>query len=221
MKASEEGNGGTGGENQSNSSSSNSSNFEFHRSSKPRKLTVPHGKPTPSKWDDAQKWIVAFSGADEGPSKGSKPRNSNADDRKLLHSASQKGRFSCDGMVEEGDTKNIDCRDSSIWKINNKSTMESPIGLRSVCVRDMGTEMTPVASQGPSRVATPVGAATPVPTSPVSSTTSTPERARNIKGRKEYVDYNGRDHGDLENFDSLESRAAAWDEAERAKDMAR
>ncbi|XVF40068.1 hypothetical protein PTKIN_Ptkin01aG0082600 [Pterospermum kingtungense] len=47
--------------------------------------------------------------------------------------------------------------------------------IRSVCMRDMGTEMTPVTSQEPSRTATPVGATTPL-RSPTSSIPSTPRR---------------------------------------------
>ncbi|CAN1227549.1 Remorin 4.1 [Linum grandiflorum] len=45
--------------------------------------------------------------------------------------------------------------------------------IRSVCMRDMGTEMTPIASQEPSRTGTPVGATTPI-RSPTSSMPSTP-----------------------------------------------
>lgn len=43
-------------------------------------------------------------------------------------------------------------------------------------MRDMGTEMTPIPSQDPSRTATPVGATTPL-RSPTSSLPSTPRRA--------------------------------------------
>lgn len=43
-------------------------------------------------------------------------------------------------------------------------------------MRDMGTEMTPIPSQEPSRTATPVGATTPL-RSPTSSQPSTPRRA--------------------------------------------
>lgn len=45
--------------------------------------------------------------------------------------------------------------------------------IRSVCMRDMGTEMTPIPSQEPSRSVTPVGATTPL-RSPTSSLPSTP-----------------------------------------------
>lgn len=48
--------------------------------------------------------------------------------------------------------------------------------LRSVSMRDMGTEMTPIASQEPSRTGTPIQATTPLMRSPVSSGSSTPRR---------------------------------------------
>ncbi|KAH6825649.1 Remorin family protein [Perilla frutescens var. hirtella] len=48
--------------------------------------------------------------------------------------------------------------------------------IRSVSMRDMGTEMTPIPSQEPSRSATPVSATTPL-RSPTSSIPSTPRRA--------------------------------------------
>ncbi|KAI5071430.1 hypothetical protein GOP47_0013681 [Adiantum capillus-veneris] len=49
--------------------------------------------------------------------------------------------------------------------------------MRSVSMRDMGTEMTPIASQEPSRTGTPIQATTPLMRSPVSSGSSTPRRA--------------------------------------------
>lgn len=48
-------------------------------------------------------------------------------------------------------------------------------GIRSVAMRDMGTEMTPMTSQEPSRTATPVGSISPM-RSPTSSLPSTPRR---------------------------------------------
>ncbi|KAI4357132.1 hypothetical protein L6164_001099 [Bauhinia variegata] len=51
-----------------------------------------------------------------------------------------------------------------------------PSTARSVSMRDMGTEMTPIASQEPSRTATPVRATTPM-RSPTTSQPSTPGRA--------------------------------------------
>ncbi|KAG0496569.1 hypothetical protein HPP92_001260, partial [Vanilla planifolia] len=38
-------------------------------------------KPTPSKWDDAQKWLSGFSNGGADAHSKSKPRNSNAEDR--------------------------------------------------------------------------------------------------------------------------------------------
>lgn len=48
--------------------------------------------------------------------------------------------------------------------------------VRSVSMRDMGTEMTPIASQEPSRTGTPIRATTPTLHSPVSSSPSTPRQ---------------------------------------------
>lgn len=50
-----------------------------------------------------------------------------------------------------------------------------PSTARSVSMRDMGTEMTPIASQEPSRTGTPVRATTPI-RSPTTSRPSTPGR---------------------------------------------
>lgn len=264
----------------SNNSNNSSSSFEFHKgnggpakpSQQHRKHLGARAKPTPSKWDDAQKWLVGFSGVgDHGYSK-SKPRNSNADDRRLLHSASQKGRDSCssvDGLAEdiglaigfqdEGETKKIDCSEA-FWRINRPNG-DCPLAVRSVCVRDMGTEMTPVASQEPSRTATPLRATSPALRSPISSRSSTPGRNRpggahppdacyqassKTMERKGEAVFSGKANGavgrptrgegeaedckafeggaaseQLKNPSSLESRAMAWDEAERAKYMAR
>lgn len=59
--------------------------------------------------------------------------------------------------------------------------------MQSASTRDVGTEMTPIASHEPSRTTTPLGSMTPV-RSPKSSTPSTPERgasanAENFRGK--------------------------------------
>ncbi|XP_066327673.1 remorin 1.4-like isoform X1 [Miscanthus floridulus] len=219
-------------------------------------------KAMPSKWDDAQKWLVGMSngGRADGTHGGArvKPRNSNADDRRLLGSSSQNGRVSCssvDGALEysmvmaaapstpprtgeEGDdveeTKKIDCMVQQQYGSPPKAVM------RSVCLRDMGTEMTPIASKEPSRTATPLRASTPVARSPISSRSSTPARRRQegpvgvttaaVVGTTEQAAAAGKVGcvgeerpvvGHVPSANSLESRAAAWDEAERAKFMAR
>lgn len=209
-------------------------------------------KPTPSKWDDAQKWLVGFSAGAERNNGKTKPRNSNADDRRLLASLSQNGRNSCSSMegafdysfilpigtnggmnMDEGETKKIDC-ESTVLEA-------SPVVSRSICLRDMGTEMTPIASKEPSRTGTPLRASTPVIRSPISSRSSTPGRRqeaqpngtcpvgmRNGEGlgkvNGEGGEVNGlEDNGSVVkvNPNSMESRAIAWDEAEKAKYMAR
>ena len=113
----------------------------------------------------------------------------------------------------------------------------------SVCLRDMGTEMTPIASKEPSRAATPLRATTPVARSPVPSRSSTPGRRRqdgppvgvnpgvvrtaeqdaaasNVVSGGE-AERDGGVDSHVPRANTLESRAAAWDEAERAKFTAR
>lgn len=136
-------------------------------------------------------------------------------------------------------------------------------------MRDMGTEMTPIASQEPSRTGTPVRATTPM-RSPTSSVPSTPERGAptsspitapndrgdtnkelsekemQLKTRREIMvlgtqlgkmniaAWASKEEEDKDASTSLktvaterpaksvlETRAAAWEEAEKAKYMAR
>jgi hypothetical protein len=116
----------------------------------------------------------------------------------------------------------------------------------------MGTEMTPIASQEPSRTATPIRATTPAARSPISSGSSTPVRGQHgLQGNEGYQtglavtesrgetpgvvsatrhygqEFNGSripenmDSDQARKMNALEARAMAWDEAERAKYMAR
>lgn len=246
-------------------SRSNTTSFEFHKGNGAnctgRRRTA-LGKPTPSKWDDARKWLVGLPGG--GDKNQSKPRNSNADDRKLITSVSQKEQDYSSGEDEEAangcpssftnqyevETKKVDC-DESIWRINKPVQNSTASAVRSVSVRDMGTEMTPIASQEPSRTATPIRATTPAARSPISSGSSTPVRLQGTESYQTGVtstesrgepssnsrwssatrQYGQESNGSKipENTDldqarklnSLETRAMAWDEAERAKYMAR
>lgn len=252
-------------------SSSGAISFDFHKGNGTNCSShVPAlGKQTPSKWDDAQKWLVGLSrGGDKSQSK-SKPRNSNADDRRLIASVPQKeqdyssdedeGEKGQNGFVDgmankyEPETKNVAC-DESIWRIN-KPAENSTIAIRSICVRDMGTEMTPIASQEPSRTATPIRATTPAVRSPITSGSSTPVRrqhgvqgtegyqtgltltenrgeansaaARGGRARRYGDDWSGckipenTSSDQVQKLNNLETRAVAWDEAERAKYVAR
>ncbi|KAF8040862.1 hypothetical protein BT93_B2938 [Corymbia citriodora subsp. variegata] len=245
-------------------SSGSSIGFEFHRANGTNRASHHHrtalGKPTPSKWDDAQKWLVGISrvGGDKNQSK-TKPRNSNADDRRLIAPVPPEQEYSSDedgcGLEQnegsdhamagqyEVETKKVDC-DESVWRIN-KSAQNCMPAVRSVCVRDMGTDMTPIASQEPSRTATPIRATTPATRSPINSGSSTPVTGRHgvtlMEGRGGVAPFaNGprvigacmegahacelsgnMSFDQAKKLSPLESRAMAWDEAERAKYMAR
>uniref|UniRef100_M4CJ53 Remorin C-terminal domain-containing protein n=1 Tax=Brassica campestris TaxID=3711 RepID=M4CJ53_BRACM len=209
------------------------------------------GKPAPSKWDDAQKWLsgvgLARGGGGEKnhhSSRNCKPRNSNADDLRLIASASQREREGEDQYVEydeeegaagrpEVETKNVDCGEpgGSVWR--KESIINPTAVIRSVCVRDMGTEMTPIGSQEPSRTGTPVRATTPVGRSPVTSpvrasrgveavrTETVVTEGRSVESNNnERIRY-GENNNDNKAMNAMEARAMAWDEAERAKFMAR
>ncbi|KAF8378133.1 hypothetical protein HHK36_029470 [Tetracentron sinense] len=165
-------------------SSTSSISFEFHRGNGTNRGShhrTALAKPAPSKWDDAQKWLVGLSrGEDRGQAK-NKPRNSNADDRRLIAPVPQKEQDSSSSGEEtaiqvEGETKKVDCNES-FWLIN-KPSEDSSSAIRSICLRDMGTEMTPIASQEPSRAVTPLRATTPAACSPISSRSSTPGRCQ-------------------------------------------
>lgn len=139
-----------------------------------------------------------------------------------------------------------------------------PSTARSVSMRDMGTEMTPMASQEPSRTGTPVQATTPI-RSPNASRPSTPgrnapistpidlpndhldqnkelsEKELQMKTRREIMalgtqlgkmniaawaskEEDGMDASmpsEQQTKSAIETRAAAWEEAEKAKYMAR
>lgn len=190
---------------QENMSSSSGLSFEFQKGNNGANRKHHHhhhhhrtalGKSTPSKWDDAQKWLVGLSKVGEKNQSSNKPRNSNADDLRLIAPVPQKEQenSSSEDEEEEGEqeeengcsssvkmaqydveTKKVDGNYESIWRINKPN---STTVVRSVCVRDMGTDMTPIASQEPSRTATPLRATTPVARSPISSGSSTPVRCQ-------------------------------------------
>lgn len=229
-----------------------SNGFEFQKGSNrtPNHHRSTMGKPAPSKWDDAQKWlsVVGFARGGGGGggggeksshhSRSNKPRNSNADDLRLIASASQREREGEDQYVEyddeetaagrlEVETKNVDCGES-VWR--KESSINPTAVIRSVCVRDMGTEMTPIGSQEPSRTATPVRATTPVGRSPVTSPVRASQRGEvvgtvtetvmEVRSSNNEMSSNG--FGENKKaMSAMEARAMAWDEAERAKFMAR
>ncbi|XP_019434324.1 PREDICTED: uncharacterized protein LOC109340996 isoform X2 [Lupinus angustifolius] len=213
------------------------------------------GKPTPSKWDDAQKWLVGLSKVGEKSQSKSKPRNSNADDLRLIAPVPQKEHDYLNSEKEEekydttttttitnstcistihyeSETK-VEC-DESIWRSNNNNNLlVNTIQVQSVCFRDMGTEMTPIASQEPSRTGTPITATTPATRSPDRSGTSTLMRGGNgfeaasegyqgcREGSSQCKKMSEKIEDHARKLNPLETKAMAWDEAERAKYMAR
>ncbi|KAH9301530.1 hypothetical protein KI387_013113, partial [Taxus chinensis] len=260
---------------------SGSNSFEFpkgggDRSFHPRAVLGSLSKPVPSKWDDAQKWLVRLSSGGRGDVKKGKLKASHVP-RKLsfpsLHGKTSLSKPSeplfapssiSVAVVDEGETKKIDYE-------NTSQRIDKPIAdparehmsyippastVRSVCMRDMGTEMTPIASQEPSRTGTPLRATTPSIRSPVTSTPSTPGRSadenfesgltdqertrREIMalgaqlGKSNIIAWASKEEEEQDaskslktnNIDQvktnvLEARAAAWEEAEQAKYMAR
>ncbi|KAH9658832.1 Remorin C domain-containing protein [Citrus sinensis] len=159
--------------------------------------------------------------------------------------------------------------DSSIAIQSATTFIPPPSTARSVSMRDMGTEMTPIASQEPSRTGTPITATTPI-RSPSSSRPSTPgrtapapsptiphnnhvdvnqelsEKELQMKTRREIIAlgtqlgkmniaaWASKEEEDKDASTSfktvaaeqptknvIETRAASWEEAEKAKYMAR
>lgn len=359
------------------------SSFEFHKADRapPRRVLGPHSKPAPSKWDDAEKWLVNLSSGDSHarnklksglgypqgvaanhakksgfPGQGGRQMgNANVLMTKTTSNASGVTEMASAGQSlnqEEVETKKIypdkyvsslddggpskfafmpsvahstaradcsldcyslenisGCDPSGQREVNDGEALlrpspriEKPIAdptiniskhdpsstqrttplcvppsstVKSVSMRDMGTEMTPIASQEPSRTGTPVRATTPTMRSPVSSRPSTPgrvapssspmdindnelgsqagmnaselsERELHAKTRREIIALGtklGKDNiaawaskqQEEENASKsleakapeptmmmiLEARATAWEEAEKAKYMAR
>ncbi|KAM3327700.1 putative protein isoform X1 [Capsicum galapagoense] len=163
---------------------------------------------------------------------------------------------------------NLSRHDSSV-SIHSATVIPPPSTARSVSMRDMGTEMTPIASQEPSRTGTPVRATTPTrsptssrPSTPGAAPASSPFRPSNdnldarinelsdqelqMKTRREimalgtklgkmniaaWASKDGEDRNalsllktdkqDQPNTTVTEARAASWEDAEKAKYLAR
>ncbi|KAI5671003.1 hypothetical protein M9H77_11367 [Catharanthus roseus] len=193
------------------------SSFEFHRGERSHHHAIARSfsRPMPSKWNDAEKWIMNRQNIPPGYSKKMHfqnqsnrgpamnvvrvaPELANYENKlsvkrvDFCQSASQLGaeKFAfvpsgshpisvqgngrnqlIDSCPESRDLMEVEDEASSC----SKSPTEGLPSVRSVSMRDMGTEMTPIPSQEPSRTATPVGATTPL-RSPTSSIPSTPRR---------------------------------------------
>ncbi|XVF27272.1 hypothetical protein REPUB_Repub14bG0092500 [Reevesia pubescens] len=86
-----------------------------------------------------------------------------------------RGNISSNQYPQSKDLREVAQRDLTCTKSSAEDNTTVLPAIRSVSMRDMGTEMTPVTSQEPSRTATPIGATTPL-RSPTSSIPSTPRR---------------------------------------------
>lgn len=160
------------------SESSSSGPPTVKRSAAVAALMPPFSRPTPSKWDDADKWISSPTSnrtGRAGPATGTVPKKS------ALAFPEHGGRMPAvakvvaDVPTSNGPfVKNSDgLTQSDLLKpAQSASIVDGSVpAVRSVSMRDMGTEMTPIASQEPSRTGTPI-----VASSPTSSRTPTPQR---------------------------------------------
>lgn len=183
------------------------SSFEFHRGERTSQHQVagPFFRHVPSKWNDAEKWIVNRQAMNQSViKKGLR----NQGGRQMIPNWM---RIPETAINQVGETKMVDSSGSSTQNVVEKFSFdprcsqanagtngvsrsreernhyegcvsEVPIAettvipaIQSVSMRDVGTEMTPIPSQDPSRTGTPLGATTPS-LSPMSSMPSTPKR---------------------------------------------
>lgn len=193
-----------------------SSSFEFHKGERTLHnpmVVRPYSRPVPSKWNDAEKWIMNPNASKKTILQNQVNRQAMANwTRVAPESTISEQRSSVPQLV---DTKQIDsCHPSShnglekfsfvgshatsgptkgtnglVDQSHNGEGLSNIPGdqgeenqqedtttiptVRSVSMRDTGTEMTPMTSQEPSRTGTPIGSTTPI-RSPVSSLPSTP-----------------------------------------------
>ncbi|CAN6302532.1 unnamed protein product [Urochloa humidicola] len=213
------------------SESSSSGPPTVKRSAVVAALLPPFSRPTPSKWDDAEKWISSPTSnrtGRTGPATGTVPKKS------ALAFPEHGGRPPAVAMVvsdvptntgplvknSDGLTQSDLCKPAE-----SASIIDEPApAIRSVSMRDMGTEMTPIASQEPSRTGTPI-----IASSPTSSRTPTPQRTTefsisNIDSNKKEVseeELQMNTRQEIMDLGQREARATDWQEAEKAKYLAR
>ncbi|KAJ3685824.1 hypothetical protein LUZ61_014988 [Rhynchospora tenuis] len=167
---------------------SDNSNFEFQREERPgpQLMPAPLFRPMPSKWNDAEKWIMNRHSMHSNPifSKKSPPPSSqnpngvisNNNVRvapELNASANRETAVTECGSVS-GRKRGITRKKFSRLERNTNGASGTGT-VQSVSMRDIGTEMTPIASQEQSMAGTPARPATPT-FSPLSSIPSTPKR---------------------------------------------
>ncbi|CAM0870336.1 unnamed protein product [Alopecurus aequalis] len=244
-------------------SSSSGTATAVKRSAVVSALLPPFSRPTPSKWDDAEKWISSPTANRTGRSAAGIPPKKSAF-AFPEHGAGPPAVAKVVAEVPRNATGALAGNSVGFTQPESFKPAEStPIVdepehvIRSVSMRDMGTEMTPIASQEPSRTGTPV-----IASSPTSSRTPTPQRSvefgvsnvdsskmgmseeeLQLNTRKEIMDLGERlgkttiaawaskEERATANFANVpadkaveidrETRAADWQEAEKAKYLAR
>ncbi|XP_066306790.1 uncharacterized protein [Miscanthus floridulus] len=213
------------------SESSSSGPPTVKRSTTVAALLPPFSRPTPSKWDDAEKWISSPTSnrtGRAGPTAGTVPKKSALAFPEHGGRPPAVAKVVTDVPTNAGPlVKNSDglAHPDLLKPAHNASIVDGPApAVRSVSMRDMGTEMTPIASQEPSRTATPI-----IISTPTSSRTPTPQRTTefsvsNIDSNKmemseEELQISTRQ--EIMDLGERENRAADWQEAEKAKYLAR
>ncbi|KAL7089432.1 hypothetical protein ACP275_13G186500 [Erythranthe tilingii] len=188
------------------------SSFEFHKGERSlhHSLTRSFSRPMSSKWNDAEKWIMnkQNNAPQSNVSKKTNLQNQASRPPAVTNAVrvapestttlvkrvdfcqpnSQTGlsKFALiDLCPESKDLTEVDDEDLSCTKSETEETTAGVAAIRSVSMRDMGTEMTPIPSQEPSRSVTPVSATTPI-RSPTSSIPSTPRRGEPAPTPTEY-----------------------------------
>ncbi|KAG6383307.1 hypothetical protein SASPL_156947 [Salvia splendens] len=196
------------------------SSFEFHKGERSlhHSITRSFSRPMSSKWNDAEKWIMNKKNVQSNISK-----KANIQNQVNRQPAAKMVR-----VVPEPSVKRVDfCQPASQGKFALMDDSNMPCtksvtdettdpAIRSVSMRDMGTEMTPVPSQEPSRSTTPGDCGLGVQLGKM-----------NIAAWASKDETDNRDSGnEATDNDELTptqytKRAAAWEEAEEAKHVAR
>ncbi|WOL08947.1 hypothetical protein Cni_G17700 [Canna indica] len=194
--------------------------FEFHKGDRqlPQQVASPFLRNLPSKWNDAERWIVhrqlmnlktnvpkknvaqnpgslqvisnrvmfvpecmssdqKHSVTQETVSKKCSSTKSTLQSMvekfSFAPNSSQSSLDSTSGTSGLTDLSSVNSDQSKYSASENPSTVN--LTVQSVSMRDVGTEMTPIPSQEPSRTGTPIGATTPI-RSPLSSIPSSPRK---------------------------------------------
>ncbi|XP_047311313.1 uncharacterized protein LOC124914750 [Impatiens glandulifera] len=174
-------------------SNASSSSFEFHkggeRSLHHSMAVRSFSRPIPSKWNNADKWIMNR----QITNFSKKPHHPHPHPHHQVQTNHRSAAMSNLVRVAPDSSLSIQPRVDFCGVPNGENpiidlspdkdlVLDIVPAVRSVCMRDMGTEMTPVPSQEPSRSVTPVSSTTPIRSSPTSSLPTTPRRGATTAG---------------------------------------